>query len=567
MSPSSKPQIDHSDRSGIAIAGTGLALAAVIGFGGLVAGGFMPGKAEIVEEPVAEAKVAVQVSSAAPAALTVPQQLLESPGTGVDPDGSVMGSATTPWPMGCATEDSPMPLASLSRGMNTEAGRVQVTVQSFAPGAGAQAFADQADAAPSCKGGAGFSWQGEAGTEQAVWSGKANGTSFRSGDVIVHVAGAGPRAAATTLSDTLDSLLGAVCTDLDSDAADYARNPLSPDPGPWMVQTTAVIDDPGLPQLPVGVDYRPTSIPAVGLVNAEDVTPKESPSWPVWPLMPEAVEKPSVPQAPEAEPVLSKKVEVEREDLSGPGCGWAWTGQAGSTFDAGAVQLTNLGTNLAAMGELGAAAKSWQDSVAAYWKGVSEYSAKVIPWNDYVAEVQQVNAAWQVIEDGWARYRDELESWEENERQIEQFNASRDSAQELWQQNLRQCLTDNGQPVLDTPEDVAAEASLITREAVAIIPAAQLTPSPTPTAEPSPEEPTSPDADPAPSPEATPGDSEPAPDPVDCVSVFPRPDILDMQGPSPYDQPAEPADPRPENWEQIAAGEVEATEEQVKSGR
>lgn len=512
---------DTSNRTAVTIASVMLGVASIGASAALLATGIRPGPVPVAEpEPAPAPVVAQKVSGSAPAAITVPQSLLESPGEGLVPDGSVSAAAPTPWPMSCG-KDPLVPLASLSRTIKGSYA-LQVTVQSFAPGAGAAAFKAQSESVDSCQG---DTWVGRiqgnsvSGTEQVSWSGSRSaasirGNSFRTGDVIVHVSGTGHLSAASAMDKSLDALMEKVCHNPDSTAAGWERNPLSPSPAPFRIPETVTVQDPGLPEVPQGAEHQATPIPAE-LTALTEATPMQAPDWPVWPMMPSPVERPTEPQAPAQRPTLEGTFQALARDSYGPGCGWSWTGQSPSVFDEATAQQANQREHDRLHEELTGGVQDWQRQVNLYWEQVARHQDQAEAWNRYAAEVLEVNAAWEAINAQWADYQDRYTQWQTREKDRADLISRQRQAEEEWLQELRQC------------EDLNARRQ------------AESDAQPSPSPEPSPTE----AEDAEPEPEQT---EQPEPfEPVDCMSESPRPGVLDVEVPQSEPAPAKPEDPRP----------------------
>lgn len=521
---------EPSQRRVVAVSVAMFAVASLIGTGTMLAAGVRPG-ADAAPEPeqVPAVEQAVQVRGEAPAALSAPQRLLEDPGKEISVNGAIAGASPVPWPMGCG-DQTVQAVASLSRSVNLGQDQLKVTVASYAPGAGAAALVEQRDGAPACGGGASAITGTDAvGVEHLAWSGQRagagiSGSTFRIGDVLVHVSGPAHLAGASVLSATLDGLLDGVCATPESVAADQQRNPLAPDPEPYSVPEQLSIEDPGLPQIPSGAGYGPTAIPA-SLTALTEAAPMDEPDWPVWPPMPEPADRPEAPVAPQPEPTLSHSYQHLTRDVDGPGCGWSWTGQAPSLFDEGAAQRQNAQSATETIDQLRSGADQWAAQVLAYWQDADRYQQQAEAWNRYAAEVDQVNSAWAQINVQWEAYQAELATYEAREAERTGLQDQKQEAQSAWEDQLGQCAEDSAQAQREHDQSVA-EASA--------------EPSSTPSQTPSTSG-ASPSAAPSPSPSAT----VEAFEPVDCQQAHPRPAVLDAELPESLPAPTEPADPRP----------------------
>lgn len=486
-----------SDRTAVLVSALGLGAVSVLATSAVIFSGIIPSGQPEPAPIIDEGPQITTVTAQAPPSVSVPRALLNDPGEPMDPTGTISGAAPTPGPASCA-EAEPTALVSLSRPMKIEGGgSVTVTVQSYAPGAGAAAFARGRDCA-------GVSPVADPlGAAQTRWPG---GSSFRFGDLIVHVSGDGADAAAAALAQRASALLSDTCVQINSRETDYSRNPLSPDPAPYMVPETLKIEHPGEPEVPDGAQRTP--VPAQ-LDQLQNVNPKPTPSWPVWPPMPEPVQRPEAPEVPAAQPVLTATHHNLTRDTRGPGCGWDWTGQSPSLFDEQGAQQKNQAGRQSVIAELQDGAQQWSSSVSTYFTQVAQYQQQAARFNAYAAEVEQVNLAWEVIAQDWEAYGDALSDWTQREREREQAEKDRTEAAESWVDALDQCRDEQSRP-----------------------------PEPSPTPEPTPTESASPTPEPTVEPE-----------PIDCEIAHPRPAILDAPIPESLPEPTPPADPRPPNWD------------------
>ena len=187
-----------------------------------------------------------------------------------------------------------------------------------------------------------------------------------------------------------------------------------------------------------------------------------------------------------------------RRDASGPGCGWAFTGQAEPPFDEAAAAASNEAVVTAARTALVAEQTAWSERLVTFWTEAAAYDAALGPFRLFAAQVQQVAAAWQSLQQARDEYDLALAQWQ---------------AEVTARTNL-----------ISEQQKAAAEYQ-------AALDACALLPTPTPTPSPTVTDPLLPTPTPTPTPS------------VICPPE--RPAVLDQTVPPLPPTPTPPPDPRP----------------------
>lgn len=396
------------------------------------------------------------------------------------------------------------PVVSTGQEFTTDAGPVQLIVTAFPAGLGADAVAEIRSTAPDCVDDGGNSAAVTEVEDDAheslvvlLFRGGTEGRVLvvRAGDVVVFALGVNPSAVAAEVGAALDSAVSSSCINTLSTAADASRNPLiGADYEPFTVGTVVEVDAPTLPRAPANATFTVGSLPAPVLALPE-VTPAPTPDYPVFPPMPAMKALPVFAVEPPVLPPLSREARQLREDVDGPGCGWAFTGAVAPVFrnadDENAAAVAQVRE------ELDEGVVDWKADVLAFWGSREADVAAAADYAAWASEVTSVNRAWAVIAAQWAAYESAYARWLAEVKRAAKFDADQLAAQSQYDREIRACSEPQPEP----------------------------TPVPTPV------------------PSASP--SQPPMSVEECESAVVRPPILDQKRPKVGVEPAKPADPRP----------------------
>lgn len=345
-------------------------------------------------------------------------------------------------PAGCPRQLPPSaaPFAVGSQDLGNGRELLRVIVLAYGAGLGGPAAKILTSAIASCPGRAGAS--PVPGTDGFVLPlpglPAAGAALWRRGDVVVVLTGSGTdpaRSMRTVIAPAVDAVLttvlAGVCSDPASSVADATRNPLSARPRPFEVRTR-VPSPPGVrwralaPPAPAAVSLpAPMSHPDLapllpapasrwldtnndGVADAPPPAAEAGRGEPPVFAAPEAFPRPSVAEtAPAPAPPTAPQVpapllvSIPREDVTGPGCGWAFTGSRAASIDH---------LRIAA-----AAAR-------ARWQAVVESAAAECGYQVRLAAFVPQEAAWRTKQSRWlatqlvARARDDAERQAANAR-------------------------------------------------------------------------------------------------------------------------------------------------------
>jgi len=439
--------------TGVLLALTGLLVAA------LTVGGIVLMGVPLLPRPVAAAAPPTPTPSptidrvallSSPAQTAVATVLGGTAPTGWTPAGALAWSGGTPFDAACGR---PTVDAALSGARVYDLGRSQVvlTVSAYTAGSGAVAMVGWAARLTQCTN-ASVSVEPVAGlsTDAFVATLRSGGTPasalfWRRGDVLAVVAtasssGSGLAGLAAAADPLLVSALTGICANTASTVADAARSP-------WVARdqftgltalvtvTTAPSPTPAPPQgvTPVPATWSPSPLPSISY--------PVRPADPVYPLdLPTAVGSP-LPPSPLAPAPLSSAVPSRVDDPTGPGCGWAFTGQVAPPYDATTESQLALGRVTQAQQALVAAQQAWQVSVVGYWQSVGDYQAQAAAYVAYASAVRQVAQAWDVISGQRQAYADAVTAYNLAAAARQQFLLDQAAAQTAYDQAVAACQT------------------------------------------------------------------------------------------------------------------------------
>lgn len=389
---------------------------------------------------------------------------------------------------------------------------ITVSLHAYSAGAGAVAFDRLVETVSRCPG-AWYGYRGDLGVEAiSVGAPVVGAVVWRLGDVVAVVAGQTRNQAmpvselaqpAREIDQRLQVALAEVCVDVEATSEQASRSPLV-DRGHYTglrVPRTVTLPSPAATQDSSGVSpsVSPVPIPAPEIPLPE-VTLPHRPADPVTPsTLPSPVPRPTPPAAPSPAPTATTVTE-QIEDTAGPGCGWAFTGQATPRFDAVQAAREFAEARKAALEKLERQWQQWEQAKQEYYVAYADYVKQAEAYQRYAQQVKEVAAAWREIQQERDAYEQVLRAYEAAVEAREKFLAEQAEAQRVWREALQAC------QATPTPS-----------------------PAPTPAASPSPTSPA-----PAVSPSATP--------PVTCPPE--RPSILDQTPPPVPTKPTPPA-PRP----------------------
>ncbi|MBI1378908.1 MAG: hypothetical protein GC157_15730 [Frankiales bacterium] len=411
---------------------------------------------------------------------TPAQEVLASTLTGTvapgwQPASDLSWSGGTPFDSPCGRPGVDAALTA-SRVFDTPGRQVVVTVSAYGAGAGAVALRDWNDVLSSCSGAqVTLRVAAAPGTEAlaaglAATGGKPAATAlfWRRGDVIALVvspgrSSVGLAADATTLDAVLLESLRSRCNVISSRLADASRSPwvatgVQGAPGAFTGLTTPVpvtlppVPTPSPPKgvTPVPDTYTPTPLPSVSY--------PERPADPVWPQdLPTPVPEPVVPVRPTPVPNVTT-YPSRLDDLVGPGCGWAFTGQPRPPFDQAQEAVLAQSRAQQALSDLALAQQTWQVDTLTYWEDVPVYEQQAVAFAQYARAVAQVAAAWDAITAARTAYAAALQAYNDAVAARAQFFVDQADAQAAYDAAVAACQA-AGSPTATASPTTSATAS------------------------------------------------------------------------------------------------------------
>ena len=474
-----------------------------------------------------------------------------SPNSAWQPVGQISWNAGTPYDELCGRPKGVGPSVAGSRAYQAVGGQVMVAVMAYTAGLGAGAFQDWQRQLSTCNGASSYSVPGPASAGSnasaaptdalVVWGTNVKGAPsaslmWRRGDILSWVNA--PRSISNTLGTKslqfdqllLESIAGS-CATVDSALADAARSPwLAPKDFTGLIRQVPVAVPhapwPTLPpgSTPVAQTYSPPPVPSISYPSR--------PADPVWPNdLPTPVAAPEPPMQPTLPP-SAQSVPSRAPDPTGPGCGWAFTGQVPPRYDE--VQQHALAQGLAdqARASLEQGQQQWQANTLAYWQAVPAFSEQLQAFLVYAAAVRDVALQWDSISAQRDAYDYAVRQYNDALAAQQQFILDQQQAQGAYNAALTACANAPVYTPIPTPTPTSESP----------------TPSPTSSTGPNPTDTSSPTAVPTgptvpPTPSITPTLSPTPTEPAGCPPT--RPAILDQTVPVLPPVPVPPADPRP----------------------
>ena len=562
LSGSSTSTRSRSLLAGLLTAGAAIVIVGATVLGVSAAGVPILGRGPTVAAPPPAAPTArpVVAVTQTPAHQSFTTLLNSSPNSAWQPVGQISWNAGTPYDEQCGRPTGVGPSVAGSRVYQAAGGQVMVSVMAYSAGLGAGAFQDWQHQLTSCSGASTYSVPGPASSGAAssastdalvVWGTNVRGAAtaslvWRRGDILSWVNAS--RSLGNTLGTKslqfdqllLESVAGS-CKTVDSVMADAARSPwLAPKDFTGLInQVPIAVPHAPWPTLPPGATpvaqtYSPEPVPSISYPSR--------PADPVWPNeLPTPVAAPETPIQPTLPPSATS-VPSRAPDPTGPGCGWAFTGQVPPTYDQ--VQQQALAQGLAdqARALLEQGQQKWQSDTLSYWQQVPGFSQQLQAFLVYAAAVRDVALQWDSITAQRDAYDVAVRQYNDALAAQQQFIADQQQAQAAYNAALVACENAPIYTPVPLPTPTPTPTPTITSETPTPAPTDSTGANPIDTSSPT-EVPTGPTVIPTPTDTSTPSPTPTQPGPVGCPPV--RPAILDQEIPTLPPVPVAPADPRP----------------------
>ena len=270
-------------------------------------------------------------------------------------------------------------------------------------------------------------------------------TGWTRGDVLLTlVTTSVPGQGATDLDTALVAAL-ADCADLAPTSADATRNPTQAGYAPFTRDLTVAIPVvAGAPDLGTGPatvpapEPRRTTLPAglAGPLLPDSVTPPVAPSWP----------------GPQR---LTQAVVVPVDDVTGPGCGWAFTGSVAPAVDTEAIGAATAAATVAAKSSLTTTQTAWLTAATAYPAALEAYTAELTAWTAYVDQVTTALASWKTQAVLVAAHEAAIAQVDTETTARNAFLAAQDSARQTYTAQVAACVA----PLVPVPDPTSSPVS------------------------------------------------------------------------------------------------------------
>ena len=446
-----------------------------------------------VAAPIPIATVSTAAATGTPASSFITNTLTHPPDSQWRATGGLSWAASTAFDQACAVNGATAgPVIAGQRVFVVSGRTVTVTVRAYGAGLGLPALqgllirvrdcarsGQNVGAAPAREiGVAALSgWAQPAGSP-----GRVSTLLWRRGDVIASVAVAGGPSSLPKLALAVDAALlprlTPVCADPRAVLTDALRSPYADRSvyQGWLVPRLLEIPPIGTPAAPPGVfpvplDHTSTPLPSISTPIA--------PVPPLWPLaLPTAVESPVAPTIPGPQPT-STQVPIATIDTTGPGCGWAFTGQLAPPFDPAAAQVAGDAATQSAQEQLIGSQTAWTQEVLDFWSSQGLYDSVATQYVAYAAAVRTVANAWDRITTDRNDYATALADYTSALALQADFLARRAAAQAAYDAAVAACAV----PVTPTPTPTPGAPIAICPPTYPVIlsePTPTVPPSPTP---------------------------------------------------------------------------------------
>lgn len=517
----------RSRSAGIAVAAAAVGFALLAVSGVALAGVDLAPRGPSVAAPPAPAPVPVDTVAltSSPAQAVIVSTLQSSVAPGWKSASTLTWTSGTPFDEPCGRPPTAGPVLAGARVFDIAGRQVVVSVTTYTAGQGAVALNGWSTLLGDCRSGSDSVGRYAVATPGAdgvvAWvrpdsgaTGAATMFLWRRGDVLAAVTSPsanpdGLGVLAAQVDTALLATLAGRCADVGSSLADAARSP-------WVSRESFT----GLTQpLPIAVTPSPTPLAQPDAAIVPDTyTPSPLPSIsypvrpydPIWPAdLPLPVGSPLAPIRPSPAPSATT-VAARVDDPTGPGCGWAFTGQVRPPYDEATEASLTQARAEQAQEELVARQAQWQSDLVAWWREVPLYEQQAALFVGYADAVRLVADAWDRINQERLDYADAVAAYDAAAMARNEFLARQDAARVAYEEAVLACGSTPSPTPTPTPTD-------------------SVTPDPTPTGVPVPS-------------------FTPVPDPSTPIGTGCPPEVPTILYESPPELPAvptPPADPRP----------------------
>lgn len=376
-----------------------------------------------------------------------------------------------PASLNCGDAGAPGPVLAGTRGWVVSGGplpqdlskSVQVSVQAYGAGAAGLALDRMVTGADDCSGAAVQSAPDLGVQAGQVSTGGESVLVWRRGDVLVVVTtrGASPEELLPVWQEydgRLHTALDGVCADENAPADDSKRSPYADAKDFEGLTHKSEVKPPPqtpspLPQVEPG-QPQPSRIPIPGPeLNVPYVDTIPPPAPPITPpALPAPVPTPEMPEAP-TKPPEHKTVGLRVEDPTGPGCGWAFTGQKAPSYDGTAARAKFRSDLDQARSSLASRWSAWQRDKVSYYVSYARYAAAVKEYTDYADEVSSIVAQWEKVIAVRNAYVDALANWRAAKAAHDSFLQRQQAARKQYDQAKAACAATPAPPPPPPPTD------------------------------------------------------------------------------------------------------------------
>lgn len=330
-----------------------------------------------------------------------------------------------------------LPLATQAASVSAEGPAVKLMVQVYAPGEASAALETYRKRLGSCFSAA----SSQEGSPEATVLRYSHGAAFSRGDALVFLWAPSPRAldeaVAHYLSLSATTLEESGCLSLTTRAEDERRNLFTQ----GRRYQGLILQD------TVGTKRNLKNVPVPRYQNPRTLTSMEIPEGPLDPSIPREPQAP--PERPEAVTIdlktapFTRGLSYQAPDPTGPGCGWAWSGQKAPQVDTAGLELLKTQAYERAQETVDEEATQWVTSKLDLARESLGGMALMDTWNTYVAQVDRTHARWRWLNEErervktpWYNYVAAHDAWRT-------FDARKAEAQRVYSGELQMCQAKN----------------------------------------------------------------------------------------------------------------------------
>lgn len=192
--------------------------------------------------------------------------------------------------------------------------------------------------------------------------------------------------------------------------------------------------------------------------------------------LPSAPSLPSFSAQP-SKPAVSKVISYQAADLSGPGCGWSWSGQTVPKFNTKLLDSNRSTLIKNAKQEISNNANAYNQQIVDWSQSVTYAMDFSTQWDAYTNSTNTVYASWKTLNDARNSLKPQWDAYIALWKTWSTWDSKRSEAANQYAKDLQTCVTDATSDSTSTPSD-SPSASSSPSASDSASPSATATPSP-----------------------------------------------------------------------------------------